>query len=408
MRTPFPACCRTVALFAAVLCAALPASAEEPKPPKGFTALFNGKDLSGWHGMTHFDPYKLDAMTPDDRKGQIEKWTAEARKHWKVEDGVLVHDGRGAGLATDKEYGDVELLAECKCGPKADHAVYLRSLPVASSQMPYGEWHTFRIVLVGERLTIHHNDQLILDHFRMQNTWDIKLPLRKQGPIMLKNEGTEIRWRNVYVREIPAKEANEILRKHEGDGFRDLFNGKDLTGWDGPLDTVLVKDGAIVNKPNKAGNIYTKEEFGDFVARVEYKLPPGGNNGLAIRYPGKGRPSADGMCEVQILDDDDKQYAKLDPRQYNGSAYGMVAAHRGHLRPTGEWNFMEVTVKGPTIQVELNGTLILDADLSKVTEFKGNDPHPGKDRTSGHFGFAGHNDPVEFRNIQIKQLEMKK
>ena len=97
-------------------------------------------------------------------------------------------------------------------------------------------------------------------------------------------------------------------------------------------------------------------------------------------------------------------YKKLDPRQYNGSAYGMVAVHRGYLRKQGQWNFEEVTVKGSTIKVELNGYLVLDADLSKVTKYMANSPHPGKDRTSGYFGFAGHNDPVEFRNVSIKRL----
>jgi hypothetical protein len=86
----------------------------------------------------------------------------------------------------------------------------------------------------------------------------------------------------------------------------------------------------------------------------------------------------------------------------------MVPAHRGYLRPVGEWNFMEVTVKGPTLLVELNGTRILDADLSQVKEFKDNAQHTGKDRTRGHFGFAGHNDPVAFRNIEIKALGEKK
>ena len=112
------------------------------------------------------------------------------------------------------------------------------------------------------------------------------------------------------------------------------------------------------------------------------------------------------MCECQVLDDNYEKATgdKIDPRQAHGSAYGMVAAARGYQRPIGEWNFEEVTVKGPTIKVELNGTVILNADLSKVTAFLANHPHPGKDRTSGHFGFAGHNDPVCFRNIQIKRL----
>ena len=81
-----------------------------------------------------------------------------------------------------------------------------------------------------------------------------------------------------------------------------------------------------------------------------------------------------------------------------------MAAQRGYLRPLGEWNYEEVTVKGSTIRVELNGTRILDADVAKVTSFLDNKAHPGKDRTSGHFGFAGHNDPVAFRNVRIKKL----
>ncbi len=88
-----------------------------------------------------------------------------------------------------------------------------------------------------------------------------------------------------------------------------------------------------------------------------------------------------------------------------GVGLAMVAAQRGYLRPVGEWNFEEVTIKGSTIKVELNGTVIVDTDVSKVTQYMANSPHPGKDRTSGHFGFAGHNDPVAFRNIQIKKLE---
>ena len=112
------------------------------------------------------------------------------------------------------------------------------------------------------------------------------------------------------------------------------------------------------------------------------------------------------MCECQVLDDNYEKATgeTIDPRQAHGSAYGMVAAQRGYQHPIGEWNYEEVTVNGPTIKVVLNGTQILDADLSKVTEFQHNYAHPGKDRTSGSFGFAGHNDPVQFRNISIKPL----
>ncbi len=188
-------------------------------------------------------------------------------------------------------------------------------------------------------------------------------------------------------------------------GWISLFNGRDLDGWAGPVKSYEVKDGAIACKRRTGGTIYFDREYSDFAVRLEFKLPRGGNNGLAIRYPGgpKQRDTAyHGMCELQVLDN--TGYAKLDPRQYHGSAYGMVPAHRGYLRPPGEWNYQEVTVKGSTIKVELNGTVILDADLSKVTEYMGNSPHPGKDRKSGYFGFAGHGSPVMFRNVRVKSF----
>src|SRR5438552_14882456 len=103
--------------------------AADPQPPKGFTALFNGTDLSGWHGMPHFDPYKLAAMPEDERKAKIDEWTADAKKHWTVDNGELVNDGNGAYLTTDKDFGDIELLIEYKTVPKADSGIYLRNTP---------------------------------------------------------------------------------------------------------------------------------------------------------------------------------------------------------------------------------------------------------------------------------------
>jgi hypothetical protein len=172
------------------------------------------------------------------------------------------------------------------------------------------------------------------------------------------------------------------------------------------VDEYQVKDGAITCRPGKGGTIYAKQEYADFVARLEFKLPPGGNNGLAIRYPGQGDTAYLGMCEIQVLDDNYEKATgdKIDPRQAHGSAYGMVAAHRGYQHPIGEWNYEEVTIKGPTIKVELNGTVILDCDVSKVNDYLAGHEHPGKNRTKGYFGFAGHNDPVMFRNISIKKL----
>ena len=146
----------------------------------------------------------------------------------------------------------------------------------------------------------------------------------------------------------------------------------------------------------------------DFIAQLEFKVPKGGNNGLAIRYPGEGDTAYAGMTELQVLDDNYEAAtgSKIDPRQAHGSAYGMAAAQRGYQRPVGEWNFEEVLVKGSRIRVELNGTVILDTDLSKLdpAEFMAKSPHPGRERASGFFGFAGHNDPVSFRRIRVKYM----
>lgn len=189
-------------------------------------------------------------------------------------------------------------------------------------------------------------------------------------------------------------------------GFKSIFNGRDLTGWDGPVQHYQVVDGTIRCKPNKGGTIYTKEVYSDFVVRLEFLLPLGGNNGLAIRYPGSGDTAYVGMCELQVLDNTAKKYANLHPAQYHGSAYGMVPAKRGHLKKVGEWNVQKVTVKASTIKVVLNGEKILDCDLSMVekpmypiAKFK------GRTRSEGHFGFAGHGAAVQFRNVRIKRLD---
>jgi serine/threonine protein kinase len=187
-------------------------------------------------------------------------------------------------------------------------------------------------------------------------------------------------------------------------GYQPIFNGKDLTGWSGMLDEYEVRDGVIRSRSPHRTVIFFARSFADFVARVEFRLPPGGDGRLVIRYPGRNNPAHSAMCEIQVLDDDAPQYTGLDPRQCCGSAFGLVAARRGHLRPAGDWNLEEVTVKGSTIHMELNGAPILDNDLSLVREFMENDPHPGKDRRSGYFGVTDEGSPVEYRGIQIREL----
>lgn len=411
------------------------------EPPSGFTALFNGEDLSGWYGMKTTSPEKLAAMSPQERAAKKAADTKEAMKHWTVENGEIVNDGGGPYLTTEKEYGDIELIIEYKTVPKADSGIYLRGTPqvqiwdytdenkfdigadkgsgglwnnknpesggknpLVLADKPFGQWNRFRIIQIGACTTVYLNGKLVVDHANMENYWNRQRPLYRTGPIQLQTHGGEICWRNLFVREIGPKEANERLAKRRQEGFVSLFNGKDLSGWTGAVPNYEVTDeGTIRCKPHKGGVLYTEEQFGDFIAKLEIKMPEGGNNGLAIRYPGQGNAAYQGMTELQVIDTPGYP-GRLDPRQTHASAYGMVPAANGYLRPAGTWNYQEVTVKGSRIKVELNGTIILDTDLAEVKEFMGGRAHPGKDLKKGHFGFAGHSDPVEFRNVSIQPL----
>jgi len=429
---------RAITSFFLALCLLAPLAIADP--PEGFRALFNGTNLEGWYGN---NPHNTVKAAEGKRDEVIAEQQEAFNEHWRVENGELVNDGHGPYCTTKDDYGDIEFHLDYKTVPLADSGIYLRGtpqvqiwdtteaggkwninadkgsgalfnnskgapgqLPLVLADKPFGEWNSFRILQLGSRTTVHFNDKLVVDNAIMENYWDRAKPLPARGPIHLQTHGGEIRWRNLYIRDIPAEEANRRLRGDDkAEGFTTIFNGSDLKGWAGAVDNYEVREGAIVCRQGHGGSLYTKKEYGDFIVRLEFKLPPGGNNGLAIRYPGNGNPAYDGMAELQVLDNTADKYSKLDVRQYHGSIYGMVAAHRGYLRPVGEWNYQEVTVKGSTIKVELNGTVIVDADVSKVTEFMGGSPHPGKDLKKGHFGFAGHSDPVMFRNIAVKTVK---
>jgi hypothetical protein len=190
-------------------------------------------------------------------------------------------------------------------------------------------------------------------------------------------------------------------------GFTSLFNGKDLTGW-----TLVAKkgggysvqDGAIVCANGGGGNLLTDKDYDNFVLRLEFKLPPGGNSGIGLRAPLTGDVAYSGM-EIQVLDQDNEKYkGVLKPWQHNGSLYNVFPATADALKPVGQWNQEEITANGPNIKVVLNGKTILDADISTVKDPAVLKKHPGLQRTTGRIGFLGHNDPVAFRNIRIKPL----
>jgi hypothetical protein len=197
------------------------------------------------------------------------------------------------------------------------------------------------------------------------------------------------------------------LSLHAEDGFQPLFNGKDLSGWtlvEKHGTGYLVEDGKIVCPRDGGGNLFTEREYGNFVLRFEFRLEEGSNSGIGIRSPLKGDAAYAGM-EIQILDHDAPVYrGKLKPSQMHGSIYDVFPAKTGHLRPTGQWNEEEIVANGNRITVKLNGAVIVEADLSTVTDPEVLKRHPGLRRTSGHIGLLGHNTRVEFRNLRIRVL----
>ncbi len=193
------------------------------------------------------------------------------------------------------------------------------------------------------------------------------------------------------------------------EGFTTLFNGEDLTGWTGDTIGYVAEEGAIVVDPERrggGGNLYTVDEYDDFVLRFQFRLTSGANNGLGIRAPLEGDAAYVGM-ELQILDNSSEQYAELQPYQYHGSVYGVAPAERGWQKPVGEWNTQEVIADGRSITVILNGHVIVEADLDEASspETLDHRNHPGLARSTGHIGFLGHGSRVEFRNIWIKPID---
>ncbi len=399
----------------------------------GFAPLFNGKDLAGWKGLVADPPQRAKMSPLEIRKAQAAA-DADMRAHWRVIEGALVFDGKGRSLCTARDFADFEMFVDWQIQPKGDSGIYLRgspqvqiwdetqspagsgglynnqknpSKPLTRADRPAGEWNTFFIRMIGERVTVRLNGVLVTDDTVMENYWERDKPIYPSGQIELQAHSTPLTFKNIYIREIPpgpVPEDREAPAAAE-EGFIPLFNGRDLSGWTGDLGGYEVRDGIIAVLPGASGNLYTDKEYRDFVFRFEFKLTPGSNNGIGIRAPLTGDAAYVGM-EIQVLDDSAEIYRSLQPYQYHGSIYGVVPAKRGFQRPVGEWNAEEIDVRGRRVKVTLNGTVIVDADLDEAAANGTIDKrdHPGLANETGRIGFLGHGSRVEFRNLRIREI----
>ncbi len=236
-------------------------SSSDNVPPKGFDAMFNGKDLQGWKGLAHRNAstrrqLKGDAATDAQRMAD-----ELMREHWSVVEGVLTYDGKGQSLCTNRNYGDFEMYVDWKIPPGADSGIYLRGTPQIQIWDPWdlrmepqddgsvvgaedltpeqwvttykngrnlgsgglwnnkrwrnsptvladnrpGEWNRFLIRMVGDKVTIWLNGKKIVDRVVLENYWDKTglMPLVRADQIELQHHGSALYFKNLYLRELP-------------------------------------------------------------------------------------------------------------------------------------------------------------------------------------------------------------
>jgi len=218
---------------------------KENTPPPRFAALFNGKDLRGWKGLMappNDNPSKRAKLPPATYNVEQAKADLNMREHWKAQGGEIVFDGKGRSLCTGKDYGDFEMLVDWKIPARGDSGVYVRGSPqvqiwatnspgqfrppdgsgglynneknsrhpLVNADHPAGEWNRFRIIMVGEKLHVYLNNELVVRDTVLENYWERDKPIYALGQIELQNHGGPLWFKNIYIREIktPKKKPN--------------------------------------------------------------------------------------------------------------------------------------------------------------------------------------------------------
>jgi HEAT repeat protein len=403
----------------------------------GFVPMFNGKDLTGWKGLVE-NPIARAKMSKEELAQKQKAVDATISESWTVRDGMIVFNGKGNNLCSIKDYGDFEMWVDWRITKHGDSGLYLRGTPQVQiwdtsridvgaqvgsgglynnqknpskpSQVadnPVNDWNTFYIKMIGDKVTVILNGIKVVDNVTLENYWDRSIPIFPTGAIELQAHGTDLGFRDIYVREIKS-ESYGLTVSEQADGFVALFNGKNLDGWIGNKVDYRVDNGEILVDPTGgggSGNLYTEKQYADFAYRFEFQLTPGANNGIGIRTPLEGDAAYVGM-EIQVLDNTAPIYANLQKYQYHGSVYGVIPARREFLKPVGEWNEEEIWIQGSRIRITLNGTIIVDGDIIEASKNGTIDhnEHPGLKNAKGHIGFLGHGSTLRFRNIRIKEL----
>jgi len=413
-----PACLRLTTLLSCLLICLLVSTsfanaAEDSahnQPPKGFEALFNGKTLDGWIGMNFHQvkgekgrsPVSVQLMSPKDRKELLKKNWADVLEHWSVDQGELVNDGHGVYLTTAKDYGDFELLLDYKTVAKADSGIYLRGVPqvqiwdttkeggkwdrkanlgsgglynntkagkypMVHADKPFGEWNHFRIIMIGENVTVYFNGKLVVDDVPMENYYDRERSIFPTGPIQLQTHGGEIRFRNVFLREIPRTppEAGILAKgKPVGDGWTAVL--EEGTGDEGHAEDEYWKvvDGVLTGKSTGGKQhhyAYTAEEYGDFELHAQVKMTgKNANSGLHFRVD--PQTASFGKIAGYEIDLGPGQWGSLQHVGGDGNITKCPQSLADKVIKQNDWNHFYIVAKGDYIQTWINGVKVIDVE----------------------------------------------
>jgi hypothetical protein len=382
---------RSVAVVGIVVCTSLFATARlsaiDTAPVQFTTSLFDGQSLGDW--------------------------TAENGCQIGVSEGLLVLEEGNGWLRSGFRYSDFVLHVEWKALKESgyDAGIYIRTLaegapfpatgyqvnlhegqegnignlPGASSTglVKRGQWNAFDITVVGDTVSLAINGKEAYKVGGLKQSTGF-IGLQCEVPL-----GGQFQFRNLRITEF---------------GHRPLYNGKDLTGWEGAGEPAekcwQVRDGWLECTGAAGPWLRTQEEFGDFNLRFEYQVAPEGNSGVYVRVPADGnhhRENEDAPAagfEVQILDDAAPKYKDLKDYQYSGSVYDIAGATRHVAKPPGRWNTLEIEARGQQVVVNHNGVIVVDLTEEKFPLIK-------LRQARGFLGLQNHSTLVKFRNLRI-------
>ncbi|MBE6209169.1 MAG: DUF1080 domain-containing protein [Rikenellaceae bacterium] len=370
-------------------------------------------------------PYSIEvATTPKMKKAaktKALKAAAEAAKGWVIDGEKATFAGTVASsVATEQTYGNFVLYTEYKA--EAGASLGVRGLPATITLAATENWNAMVVSVVDERMTVTLNGKEIISNVIIENSLDAAKPTPTEGAFILTSDGKPVALRNTYIKALPATPKFELSAEEKKDGFKVLFDGTSLNEFTGNKTNYVTKDGTIfvTAQYGGSGNLYTKEEYGNFVLRFEFAfVNPGVNNGIGIRTPMGVDAAYEGM-EIQVLDHHSPIYAGwLKPQQHHGAVYGIITPKIVTFPELGTWNTEEIYANGDHIRVTVNGEVILDGNIREACQGHNVAPdgsnknpytldhknHPGLFNEKGHIGLLGHGPGIKFRNIRIKELK---